>query len=42
MPVEVKIEKAGGRKVYVSVRKVRWTLEPTKRAEGHKLSALTV
>ena len=42
VPVEVRIEKAGGRKVYVSARKVRWALEPTKRAEGHKLSALAV
>ena len=42
VPVEVRIEKAGGRKVYVSARKVRWALEPTKQAEGHKLSAIAV
>jgi len=39
VPLEVRIERAGSRKVYVSARKVKWALEPTKQAEGHKLSA---
>ena len=42
VPREVRIEKAGSRKVYVSAQKVKWALEPTRRAEGHKLSALAV
>jgi len=40
VPVEVRIEKAGSKKVYVSARKVKWALEPSKQAEGQKLSAL--
>ncbi len=42
VPVEVRIEKAGSRKVYVSARKVRWALDSSKQAEGHTLSACAV
>lgn len=34
VPLEVRIEKAGSRKVYVSAQKVKWALEaPQKRRE---------
>ncbi len=42
VPVEVRIERAGSRKVYVSARKVKWALESPKPAESHKLSAVGV
>ena len=42
VPLEVRIEKAGSHKVYVSAQKVQWALEPTRRAEGQRLSALPV
>ena len=32
VPLEVKIEKAGSRKVYVSARKVKWALETNEKA----------
>ncbi len=34
VPLEVRIERAGSRKVYVSARKVRWTLGDGQQAEG--------
>lgn len=41
VPLEVRIEKAGSRKVYVSARKVRWALDSLRQAEGsHRLSAV--
>ena len=42
VPVEVRIEKASSHEVYVNAWKVRWALQPTRRAEGHKLSAFAV
>ena len=39
VPLEVRIEKAGSRKVYVSARKVKWALGDSTKAESPKLSA---
>ena len=42
VPVEVRIEKAGSRKVYVSAKRVRWALEPSNQAEGRTPSAFVL
>ena len=39
VPLEVRIEKAGSRKVYVSARKVKWALDAEAKAESLTLSA---
>lgn len=39
IPIEVKIERKGARKVYARAKKVNWHLEQPSKAEGQKLSA---
>gem|GEM_PF-6412081 len=39
VPIEVRTEKAGSKKVYVSARKVRWALGDPYEAESQQLSA---
>ena len=42
IPIEVRIERKGSRRVYVKARKIKWELEPTKETEGQKLSVSTL
>jgi len=39
IPIEVRIEKAGSKKVYVSAQKVRWALGDPHEAGSRQLSA---
>ncbi len=42
IPIEVRIKRAGARKVQISARKIKWALKAPRKAEGQKLSAFAL